>query len=265
VYCEHKKKIKHCFNRAATTYDANSNLQFEIGSILIDMLKPQMQSSAIFIDLGCGTGKTTQQLTNTFTSSTCIAIDIAEQLIKIAQPRLATSMVSILQADFEHLPLRNNIADAVFSNMALHWSLNLKPLLNEVTRVLKPCGLLAFSIPIRDTFFELLASQQQLLKEQFIMDRFMTLDQLTDQLHNCGYHILKIKQSNYCLYFNSLLQLIKSIKQVGANHMQKSLANPLKPKSYLEKLEDFYSSIFGNRIKQLPLTYSIVYVIAQKI
>ncbi len=254
--------IRACFNKAANTYDNNSGLQTIIGNKLIKMLIPHTKSSLQLIDLGCAAGKLTMELARHISHHFFMAIDIAENLLALAKSRLTPLSIKVLQADFANIPLKDHCIDLVFSNMALHWNIDNTAIIKEPARILTPGGILAFSVPIKGTFIELINCQQHINNTSYD-DRFTATSELIQQLKSSDFNIIDLKINNYIIYFKNILHLIKSLKNSGTNYV-KNLNSTLKTKSYLNQLEQYYFAKFGHTNHLLPLTYSILSVIAQK-
>ena len=73
----YKNKIQHSFNRAASSYDDHCHAQQRAGSKLIQLIKPLHAQAERVLDLGCGTGMTTQQLASQYDYQDFHAIDIS--------------------------------------------------------------------------------------------------------------------------------------------------------------------------------------------
>jgi ubiquinone/menaquinone biosynthesis C-methylase UbiE len=101
------------------------------------------------LDLGCGTGVTTQLVRQAVGESGHVyALDLSEPMLALARERLPAAQVTFMQADatkFAHLmaePLDRVVCNSVF------WQLRHKPqVLAEIRRVLKPEGLFVFNAP----------------------------------------------------------------------------------------------------------------------
>ena len=85
----HKKNICQCFNKAANTYDDHSSTQQHAGKKLISLLLNDCRRADRMIDLGCGTGTTTEQLAKRIHYQHFHAIDIADQLLAKTECRLS--------------------------------------------------------------------------------------------------------------------------------------------------------------------------------
>jgi len=259
---DEKLKIKHCFNRAALSYDESDQLQFAMGEVLLQQLSEyELVASANLLDVGCGTGKLTYELAKMFLDAKIFAVDIADKFISLAQNRLVTMPAQVLHADFDDMPFADKSIDLVFSNMALHWSVDFDKSLMEITRVLNNRGMFAFSLPIQGTFAELIASQKPFNK--VMPHQFLAVESVTKYLQKQGYDVLMLKSKQYTCYFADLMQLVRSIKNTGANYV-KPQHGTMTTKKYFVQLEKNYQKFKTADTERLPLTYAIAFFIAQK-
>jgi malonyl-CoA O-methyltransferase len=239
----HKNHIRLCFNRAAATYDQGSYPQQIIGSNLINLICKYITASNAIIDLGCGTGLITEQLARRINYNLFYAIDISEQLILHANTRLQPRGINVFTQDFDQLNFTDILFDLVFSNMALHWSGDFVPNLQNINRSLTLNGMIACTIPLEGTFAELGASSR---------NEFLAFAQLQEQLIANGFELLECFTDQLTFAYSSKLTALKSIQATGANYIfkrtNKSLAITPQIKS-----------------KQHKLSYNIGYFIARKI
>jgi malonyl-CoA O-methyltransferase len=239
-------KVKECFNKANDTYDSNSLLQQAIGNELITKLKVFKPTAKKIIDLGCGTGISTEKLANIYTPySHFYAIDLAEKLLTQAKDRLHGYNIQITETDFTTFNFSHSF-DVVFSNMALQWSVNLNSTLKNTYAHLSDQGVLAFSIPAIGTFPELKLISKLQLYEEASISHLLNLN---------NFKVLHISSYNKTLKFSSVFSALRSIKLVGANcnHTTDNKASL----SHLLRSRRTLSQPFN-------LTYNISFFIAKK-
>ncbi len=243
-----KNKIRLSFNRAYNTYDNCCMLQSSICEKLIIQLKQYISNASSIVDLGCGTGNSTKLLIDNFAHKKIYAVDIADKLLAKAKYKLAQYEVNILLADFERILFKSHSIKLAFSNMSLQWSINFIKTLETLYRQLVDDGILAFSMPMNDTFFE--------LKDNY-RNTFYTPAEISSMLVNSGFKIIFFSDQFYKLPFELPGIALRSIKMVGANCLfSKNFNNGLASKTKLNKIfknEDNYS-----------LTYHIGFFIVKK-
>jgi malonyl-CoA O-methyltransferase len=245
----HKQKIRHCFNKAALSYDENSTMQQLIGQKLIAWLNDYQLPIKNIIDLGCGSGIVTEQLLKQYPSNDAYhdqpahlyAIDIADQLLLQAQKRLANYPIQLQEQDFEEFNYHPIKFDLVFSNMALQWGLNLQKTFATIYDHLTQHGTLVFSLPLTGTFAELTHAQ---------VNCFYSLQEIHLLLAQTGFTHIEYQQENLTMHFDSAINLLKSIKAVGANYVFAKRHHGLR-KSLLQQTSD-------------SIIYHVGYVLAKK-
>jgi len=100
----------------------------------------------IILDLGCGTGRFTQALSDHF-SAQVYGIDPSRKMLTMArrttpsEPPCSPLMV-LVQGSAEHIPLADGMADLVFLSMVYHHLQDKGQAVREFRRVLKAGGLL---------------------------------------------------------------------------------------------------------------------------
>jgi SAM-dependent methyltransferase len=116
----------------AKDYGQNAAFVHGLASGVVEWLDAKTAES--ILDLGCGDGQLTQQLSST--GACVVGVDIAPEMLAAARSR----GVDAHEGSAESLPFADRSFDAVFSNAVLHWVRNQDAMMGEVRRVLKPCG-----------------------------------------------------------------------------------------------------------------------------
>lgn len=96
----------------------------------------------VVLDVACGSGPMSRELAEP--GRTVIGVDISAAELQLAAERGPGPWV---RADGLHLPLRDGVVDAVTSSMGLVVMTPLSAALAEITRVLRPGGILAAIAP----------------------------------------------------------------------------------------------------------------------
>lgn len=103
------------------------------------------------LDIGCGMGISIIELSKKLPPDVCfVGIDINESMIKKAKENVKkieglSERTRFIIADAEELPCRSDYFDMVFSECVFNLISNRKNMLDEINRVLKKNGLLAYS------------------------------------------------------------------------------------------------------------------------
>ena len=151
----------------------------EITQRLLEQLNTIRIQPQTIIDLGAGTGYSTDLLTQRYPQAQVIAIDLSTQMsLQNKQKNSANKTCCFIAADAEELPLVTDSVDIIFSNLLLHWCNDVPAVFAEIQRVLKPGGLFIFSMLGPDTFKEVRQSWAQI-------DDYAHTHTFTD-MHNIG-------------------------------------------------------------------------------
>ena len=124
----------------ADAYHRVSNPQFDWGTVVLDRLP--LHGTELVLDVGCGTGRLTEQLLERLPRGQVLAVDLSSNMVQAARDYLRPSRgtrVQLVVADAAALPVRE-LADAIFSTATFHWVLDHPRLFRSLFRALKPGG-----------------------------------------------------------------------------------------------------------------------------
>lgn len=130
----------------ASDYAKNSQNQFQWAKELIPKLG--LKGNEILLDIGCGDGKITAEISKCLPNGKVIGIDNSSQMVKLAKktfqneqyPNLSFQLMDARTLSFEEE------FDLAFSNAALHWVNDQKAVLQGVQSSLKPHGRILFQM-----------------------------------------------------------------------------------------------------------------------
>jgi len=148
----YSQAIAQVFNGCAQSFAGAATVMNEIGQRLIERLDYMLIKPQFVLDLGCGPGLFTHQLSTRYPEACVVSLDLAAGMLVEAQKNRVNSLVC---ADMHALPFANNSFDLVFAHQVLPWSLDWPALFSELQRVIQPGGCLMFSLLGLDTFREM--------------------------------------------------------------------------------------------------------------
>lgn len=203
------QEIKNSFNSVKNTYDNYSEIQQKIGGDLINyLLNSDKNSYKNILDLGCGTGMTTQKLLKSICYKKSYACDFASNLLLLAMKRLKNFDTVIYNSDFHEVLNKKKNYDLIFSNMSFQWCLDTKILLSLIYQKLEANGVLCFSIPLDGTFKNLPPQSK---------NTFNDTNYFKELFNQVGYKAITVEEKNIVQTFPSFIAAVKSIKNTGAN------------------------------------------------
>jgi ubiquinone/menaquinone biosynthesis C-methylase UbiE len=124
----------------AATYDAARGYRPEVLRQWLDLVAAHASAGTeLIVDLGCGTGRFSQPLSERLQASV-IGIDPSQRMLGVARAKPGNGRVEFRQASSENLPLKDRGADLVFMSMVLHHLPDLPATARECRRVLREGG-----------------------------------------------------------------------------------------------------------------------------
>lgn len=189
---ETARRYQH-FTQKTTMYQDLSRVMVNLADI---------QPGMCVLDLGCGTGITSQIALNQLGEQGLVyALDVSEPMLNIARHNLPSHQVTFIQADaaeFSHQldqPIDRVICNSVF------WQLRDKPkVLAQLQQILMPDGLFVFNVPEPYFIFKSIPRSQKIgiLFKQLAAERYgvgtQDLRTLEVFLNNHQFGLLKTEQ-----------------------------------------------------------------------
>lgn len=259
IFTINKKAVAHSFSKAAERYDHFAQLQRDIGLQLLTQVT--QQSPDKILDLGCGTGHFSEKLCNIYPDCQMTCLDLSKAMLaKVDKKQLP--QVSCLQGDIDHLPFPENHFDLIFSNLVMQWSEDLLGCLKQLKKSLNASGKLYFSTLVDGTLHELTQAWKAVDQHPHT-NSFLSLETVKEQLQKCGFNKLNIKTETRTLQYENVIEVMRALKGIGANHVHDQQPLTVKGRKLLSLLEKGYAP-FVNKQGQLNLTYQVCYVEAEK-
>ena len=252
-----KLQARRAFNRAATTYDAVAELQYEIGDRLIERLDYVRLQPARILDLGAGTGFFSAALLKRYRKADIVALDVAENMLRQVQGRGGWfRKPRCVCADAETLPFADDSFQLIFSNLMLQWSVDLEQTFMELRRVLAPGGLLMFTTFGPDTLMELRASWEKV--DGFThVNTFIDMHDVGDSLVSTRWAEPVMDSERITVTYRQLGTLMQDLKQIGAHNVTHGRPAGLTGRQRLQQLAEAYEAFREDGV--LPASYEVVY------
>jgi malonyl-CoA O-methyltransferase len=253
-----KVRARRSFGRAASDYDDVAVLQHETGARMIERLDYMRIEPSVILDIGCGTGLTTEALMRRFPKADVIALDFALPMLRRTRKRGRwLRRPRCLCADLDHLPLAGNSVDLVFANAALQWSTAPAEAFAGISRIIRPDGLLMFSSFGPDTLQELRAAWAA-ADEYPHVHQFVDMHDYGDMLMAAGLADPIMDVERMTLTYQDIAQLMREIKMIGAGNASPERQRGLLGRERWNRVREAYET-FRDADGRLPVTYEVVH------
>lgn len=193
------------------------------------------------------------QLQQYFVNSTCVALDLAVQLL----PRKRWWQKSRLAivGDYLQLPIADAEIDLAVANLNLLGAVDIKQSLQSLLRIMRGQGAILFATFGPDTLKE--------LRQSFAFDHFPHVHPFVD-MHDIGDTLLATGFSNpvvdmeiLTVEYSDILQLCRDLKLAGLQNAHKVRRRSLMSKAcWKEMLTHYEELIIANKY---PATFEIIY------
>lgn len=142
-------KSKNIWN---ADYHKQSNFQFNVGKQALKYLN--LKGTERILDIGCGTGKTTNYCANLIPEGSIVGLDLSSDMINFAKEEYkATSNLKFIEGSATNIPFENEF-DVVFSMYCLHWIEDQQKVIDQIAKSLKSGGQALLYIPCRGALLD---------------------------------------------------------------------------------------------------------------
>jgi len=133
-------KDKKKYQWDASDYEKHSKVQQLWAKELITRLNPAKTDDVL--DLGCGDGKITAEIAGQLAEGSILGIDSSESMIALAEKKYPSSVHANLRFELMNVTALTfeDQFDCVFSNAALHWVKDHRPVLEGIYSSLRSTG-----------------------------------------------------------------------------------------------------------------------------
>ena len=247
-----KEYIRKNFSRYARYYDEHSTIQDLSASRLISKVRDNGFGN--ILDIGCGTGNYTRLLKEKFPQASIKAIDISDEMIKIAERKLKGESIEFTTRDGETIAPQEKF-DLISSNATFQWFENLEETLTRYKTFLNKNAVISFSIFGPQTFYELNSSLKEVFGKEISTSSRNFIDrgpikEILEQLFND----IEMEEEIYTETYDSLKRLLERIRYTGTR------GNGTNGKGFwTPKMIDNLERVYRKGFKDIIATYQIFY------
>ncbi len=210
------------FDWDGSKYTSISDLQAEVGQILIDTIRVQLHEK--ILDIGCGVGNLTIELASRCNQGFVFGIDASSSMIDQAKTQATgTSNIEFRVLDAEHIQFQREF-DVVFSNSALHWIPKSEKILLAIRKALRLGGRIGLQFPLLNDHHPLIVYTRQVIKslgfEIYYRDWefpwfVTTAKDYRILLQSSGYQNIVVKEMQNTFRFGMASQVYNFFDSVG--------------------------------------------------
>jgi malonyl-CoA O-methyltransferase len=257
-----KFKVSQSFSQAASEYEQHAFIQQKVAEYLVERLDFIKVTPEMILDIGCGTGRMSHQLSQRYPNAMVYGLDIAYQMVNTSRQTAPkpwlwyAPKLFYMCADAERLPIADNSMDLVISNLTLQWC-DAQAVFQEVARILKPDGVFLFSTLGPDTLHELRQSWAA-VDEYTHVNFFLDMHDLGDTLYHSGLKDPVMDVDWFRFRYDSVQDIMHGLKAIGAHNINSQRPRGLMGKHKLQKMIAAYEKL-RDAEKGLPVTYEVVY------
>lgn len=251
-------EICKAFSKHADHYDFAAKVQQEIGERLFERLHYLKIDPRYILDLGCGSGTFSKQLTLLYPKARIVGLDLAwAMLIEAKKKQGWRRKWSLVTADMKRMPFASGIFDLIFANQVIHWANPLSHVLRELNRVMNVNGCFMFTTLGPDTFIELKNAWSG-ANQYAHVNEFADMHDVGDSL--MAEHFLEpvMDMELLSVHYETLPNLINALRMQGVRNINPQRNQGLTGKKSWLEFEKKYATMRTDNGKY-PLTYEVVY------
>lgn len=262
-----KSRVRAGFDHGSRCYGDSAAFQDGMGRQMVERLTAMDHHGYVAIELGCGVGKLAHDVADSGRYKTVTGVDISIGMLKEAQLRLQGTKAMLVQADMESLPIRDNCADLLFSNLVFHWLPGLAQGFREAARTLKKGGILLANILAENTFAEIRealdAAQARIgvKADPSVFHPFPSVTQVLRLVEAAGLVITESETRDYTKVFADPLCIMRSLKRQGVQNSRGLADMGLGRRRVMKRFDEEYQSRFSVT-GGVRLTYQVIHLCA---
>ncbi len=156
----HSGKVAETFAKAVRNYHQEAEIQPKVAEGLMASLRPWkgILPDGPLLEIGCGTGFLSQKLICEFPNREMRITDLSQEMVDFCKSNISTenhaATLHFEMLNAETAELEEDYYSLIISSFAAQWFKDPSYTLSQLTKALKPGGLLLFSFPGNKSFPE---------------------------------------------------------------------------------------------------------------
>jgi malonyl-CoA O-methyltransferase len=242
-----KSRVARRFNRHAGSYDEHARLQVEMVEGVLRTVLAGSQAPARVLELGCGTGRLTEQLAAAFPGAELEAIDIAGRMVERARARVGDgARVRFCVTDVEEQPWEQERYDLVVSSATIQWLSRPEETLARLARSLTRGGRMIHATFGPRTFEELFSVFAAVEREQGLPARphglsLPTSSEWEELLARIGLHEIRVRSNVVRRTYASCRACLAEVRATGASYSPAGNADLAVLAEVMRRYDDTFS------------------------
>lgn len=257
------KNIADTFSAAAEAYHHAAEIQKKVAQGLISSLLPWKSTlpEGPILEVGCGTGFLSEELIKEFPDREILLTDISSGMLEFCESRLksenlVSDLVSFSELDGDKQSNETEKYSLILSNFAPQWFSDTAMGLENLTKQLKPGGLLLCTFPGNHSFSEWYTCCLE-LGLPFTANPFPDVEEMVIKLSMNPVQV-DYYENDLFQKFDHSLDFFKHLKEIGAS---KSKTGKSLSAKQLKLLTNFWDE---KESGQISVKWHVVYLAAKK-
>ncbi|MDA0321396.1 MAG: methyltransferase domain-containing protein [Verrucomicrobia bacterium] len=266
-----KVQAQRRFSRCSAGYDAATPRQSAMAKVLLEDSASRLCGHQVrnILELGCGTGNLTGELRRHFPGAHLIAVDFADEMLRVAQLKPECEGVEFRCADAEATTLiaeKGSAFDLIIANAAVQWFAAPLDTMRSYAELLSPGGLMSFSTFGPRTFHELgtafRAAELQCGRSPGLhVLPFVSAAEWCRALDGCA-HTVDIASDLHVEWFDGVAQFVGTLRAAGATMANRRHHASAGKAVYIAMLREYAQQFAETATARVPATFEHLYVFA---
>jgi len=260
------RQVRRHFSSHAEEYDRYAMVQKNVVGRLMDIVRSQGAVSGPVLEVGCGTGELSRQVSALFPDLSLTLSDIAHGMTRHAARTVPGA--TAVDADAQDLPFGKAGFGLVLSSSVYQWVNDLPRAFAEGARVLAPGGCFAFALFGEGTLHELRESHRLAVAEtgghhsSHVQD-FPSGAEVRSALAAAGFKEALVRSVYEVETHSEVENLLRNLKRIGAQNAAGERPRGLASRHVMRRMIQIYRQRYASE-SSIPATYEVIYGLGRK-